>query len=583
MNDFDKQTVICRMHFKKIILKINALNKKQESALFLALLCICLILFSFSKKKPGVISTNKNPKIVNIINFIRLTEPRDAKITEDVLYQTVVSQIGFMRKYKLKGTFLLQYDALMDIRYQELLKKLPSDSFEIGGWWEMPRPFILDAGLKWRGNSSWDPRADVDFATGYSIEERKKLADTYMKQFKNIFGHYPSSVGSWFIDAYTLNYLYTKYGIIASCNCKDQIGTDGYTLWGGYWNQAYYPSLKNAYMPAQNADNQIPVPVFRMLGSDPVRQYDNGLGNERQGVVTLEPVYKFGGGDSAWVHWYFKQFTEGECLNFAYVQAGQENSFTWEAMEKGFNIQMPLIAKLRDENKIKVETLAESGKWFRNNFKVTPATSVTVNDDVKKDDVQTVWYDSRFYRANFLWENGTLQIRDIHLFNENLASSYLTQKSTSTKSEFFTLPFVDGNRWGSPNKLASLFFKVMDNGKELLLKGGKPVISGTGNKLRIVWPVNSQDGAMVLSLDEQTLKIEFTGKKPLEWFLKLSKQANVDLPFKKITLKKAECEFEKMNYDVVAKKGSFGQPTEEAPLFLKPENNQLELELNTLN
>ena len=583
MNDFDKQTVICRMHFKKIILKINALNKKQESALFLALLCICLILFSFSQKKPGVISTNKNPKIVNIINFIRLTEPRDVKITEDVLYQTVVSQIGIMRKYKLKGTFLLQYDALMDIRYQELLKKLPSDSFEIGGWWEMPRPFILDAGLKWRGNSSWDPRADVDFATGYSIEERKKLADTYMKQFKNIFGHYPSSVGSWFIDAYTLNYLYTKYGIIASCNCKDQIGTDGYTLWGGYWNQAYYPSLKNAYMPAQNADNQIPVPVFRMLGSDPVRQYDNGLGNERQGVVTLEPVYKFGGGDSAWVHWYFKQFTEGECLNFAYVQAGQENSFTWDAMEKGFKIQMPLIAKLRDENKIKVETLAESGKWFRNNFKVTPATSVTVNDDVKKDDVQTVWYDSRFYRANFLWENGTLQIRDIHLFNENLASSYLTQKSTSTKSEFFTLPFVDGNRWGSPNKLASLFFKVMDNGKELLLKGGKPVISGTGNKLRIVWPVNSQDGAMVLSLDEQTLKIEFTGKKPLEWFLKLSKQANVDLPFKKITLKKAECEFEKMNYAVVAKKGSFGQPTEEAPLFLKPENNQLELELNTLN
>ena len=159
------------MHFEKIISKIKTMNKKQDSALFLALLCICLILFSFSKKKPGVISTNKNPKIVNIINFIRLTEPRDAKITEDVLYQTVVSQIEFMRKYKLKGTFLLQYDALMDIRYQKLLKKLPSDSFEIGAWWEMPRPFVLDAGLKWRGNSSWDPRADVDFSTGYSIEE----------------------------------------------------------------------------------------------------------------------------------------------------------------------------------------------------------------------------------------------------------------------------------------------------------------------------------------------------------------------------------------------------------------------------
>jgi hypothetical protein len=45
-------------------------------------------------------------------------------------------------------------------------------------------------------------------------------------------------------------------------------------------------------MPAQNEENQIPGSVFRMLGSDPVRQYDEGLGTSRQGVITLEPVYK---------------------------------------------------------------------------------------------------------------------------------------------------------------------------------------------------------------------------------------------------------------------------------------------------
>ena len=115
-------------------------------------------------------------------------------------------------------------------------------------------------------------------------------------------------------------------------------------------------------MPAQNATNQIPVPIFRLLGSDPVRQYDHGLGNERQGVVTLEPVYEKAGGDSTWVHWFFNQFVKGESMEYAYAQAGQENSFTWDAMSKGFEIQMPLIAKLRDENKIKVETLAESGQ-----------------------------------------------------------------------------------------------------------------------------------------------------------------------------------------------------------------------------
>jgi len=284
------------------------------------------------------------PRIVNIINFIRLLEPRDAEVTETVLYATVVKQVEIMEKYKLRGTFLLQYDALMDPRYQKLLKSLPAQSFEIGAWWEIPQPLVENAGMNWRGRYPWDWHADVGFSTGYTPQEREKLVDVYMNDFKKIYGAYPKSVGSWFIDAHTLNYMYQKYGIIASCNCKDQIGTDGYTLWGGYWNQAYYPSLKNAYMPAQHEENQIPVPIFRMLGSDPIRQFDAGLGSNKQGVISLEPVYKGGGGDDAWVNWYFRQFVGGEPMAFAYVQTGQENSFTWDVMAKGFEIQMPLIA-----------------------------------------------------------------------------------------------------------------------------------------------------------------------------------------------------------------------------------------------
>ena len=171
-------------------------------------------------------------------------------------------------------------------------------------------------------------------------------------------------------------------------------------------------------MPAQHTENQIPVPVFRMLGSDPIRQYDNGLGNTRQGVVTLEPVYNFGGGDANWVKWFFTAFANGADLGFNYTQAGQENSFTWSAMEKGFEIQMPLIARLRDEHKIKVETLAASGAWFKQQYKVTPVTSFTVTRDLDGSDCKTIWFDSRFYRTNILWEKGTLRIRDIHLFSQ---------------------------------------------------------------------------------------------------------------------------------------------------------------------
>ena len=279
-----------------------------------------------------------------------------------------------------------------------LLKDLPADAFEIGAWWEIPQPLVENAGFNWRGRYPWDWHADVGFSTGYSPDEREKLADVYMEDFKKIFGYYPKSVGSWFIDAHTLDYLSPKYGIVASCNCKDQIGTDGYTLWGGYWNQAYYPSKKNAYMPAQTRENQIPVPIFRMLGSDPIRQYDAGLGSPSQHVVSLEPVYAKGGGDSAWVHWYFDQFIEGECMEYAYVQVGQENSFTWNRMSKGFGIQLPLIARLRDEKKVRVETLAESGRWFREKFRTTPSTSVTVKEDFNGGTMRTVWFNSRFYR-----------------------------------------------------------------------------------------------------------------------------------------------------------------------------------------
>jgi hypothetical protein len=310
----------------------------------------------------AAVPADHSPRIVNIINFIRLCEPRIEWITEDVLYETVVEQIKTMKKHRLKGTFLLQYDALIDPRYQKLLKGLPAEMFEIGAWWEIPQPLVEKSGYRWRGRFPWDWHADVGFATGYSPKEREKLTDTYMTDFKRIFGTYPKSVGSWFIDAHTLQYMHDRYGIVASCNCKDQIGTDGYTLWGGYWNQGYYPSKKNAYMPAQNAENQIPVPIFRMLGSDPIHQYDSGLGTDRQQVISLEPVYERGGGDADWCRWYFDAFVEGAAMGYGYVQAGQENSFTWKRMSKGFEVQMSMIAGLLNEGKVTVQTLGETGK-----------------------------------------------------------------------------------------------------------------------------------------------------------------------------------------------------------------------------
>lgn len=516
----------------------------------------------------------KNPRIVNIVNFIRLLEPRDSAITQDVLFQTVVNQVELMKKYHLKGSFLLQYDALMDKRYQALLKSLPADQFEIGGWWEIPQPLVEKAGMHWRGRYPWDWHADVGFSTGYTPAEREKLVDVYMADFKALFGYYPQSMASWFIDEHSLQYMYDKYQIVASANCKDQYGTDGYTLWGGYWNQAYYPSRKNAFMPAQHEDQQIPVPVFRMLGSDPVRQYDFSLGNNRQGVVTLEPVYPEAGGSEAWINWFLDELVNGASMAFAYTQAGQENSFTWPAMAKGLELQFPRIAALRDSQRVEVQTLAESGKWFREQFKTTPPTAVTVNKDLGSSDKKTTWFNSRFYRVNLLWEKGSLRFRDIHLFDEGLASLYLDKPVTSNECYFFSLPVVDGYLWTTnANDMAGLWW-VDDKGNTV--KGGDPVISDhKAGELTIDWPV--EKGKVRMTLTERTLSIEQSGK-PMQLLLKAAKEDQ--LPFTEVQGKTIKAIFQQRPYAISLKKGKAQMLKGTRRFMVIPENGKIEFDFS---
>jgi hypothetical protein len=263
----------------------------------------------------------QSPRIVNIYNFIRNSDYRLSN-SQDLLYEATSRQMEMLKEAGLPATWAVQYDALINPRYQRLLKEEIGKGDEVGGWWELPEALVRRAGIAWRGKHEWDSQANVGFSPGYTPVERKKLVDVYMAEFRRVFGVYPRTVGSWYIDEVTLAYMGEKYGVIASCNCKDQIGTDGYTLWGGYWSGAYYPSRVNAYMPAQTRAGQIDVPIFRMLGSDPIYQYGTA---ER--ITTLEPVYPWAGGSEQWVKWFFDQMIHEPCLAFAYAQAGQENSF----------------------------------------------------------------------------------------------------------------------------------------------------------------------------------------------------------------------------------------------------------------
>ena len=93
--------------------------KKFNPRLFFTFIAFICMLFGFDVQA----QTPSQPRIVNIINFIRLLEPRDpVYYSEDKLFQCVENQISDLKEKQLPATFLIQYDALITPRYQELLK-----------------------------------------------------------------------------------------------------------------------------------------------------------------------------------------------------------------------------------------------------------------------------------------------------------------------------------------------------------------------------------------------------------------------------------------------------------------------------
>ena len=502
------------------------------------------------------VAVTNQPRIVNLYCFVRDQDFRTAN-SQQVLYQTTVQQLQLFKQANLPATFALQYDALMDTNYQALFKQQLGSNDELAAWWEIPQELVEAAGLVWRGAQEWDPTANVDFSCGYSPAERIKLVDTYMAGFKSIFGYYPKTVGSWYIDEVTLSYMATNYGVVASCNCKDQIGTDSYTIWGSYWNQAYYPSLLNAYMPAQTRAGQINLPIFRMLGSDPIYQY--GI----SGVITLEPVYPNAGGSADWVAWFMNNLVMQPSLAFAYAQAGQENDIDggWNSQGPGLTRQVALFAAQAQAGQIQVQTLATTGQWFRNHFSVTPPTSIVALDDWQNQNRKTVWYNSRYYRLNVLWQSGGFFIRDLHCFDENVSSGTHTNGLTSPNFDLETLPVMDGGMWSGSGTNAVGMWPVLvaTNGTTSnLTASGAPVVMETSPTDLNIQQSLGGGGILSMACSESNLTVSGVDAQgqPLHWALNLIGGAQQQATVQTVSSTSVAYQFNGVNYQLQVAPGT---------------------------
>lgn len=406
-------------------------------------------------------------KIVNIMNFVRAG---DHRITYEELFGTFIKEIELCRNYSMPYTFMLQYDAIANHEYVEAIINNSDDpNMEVGVWFEMAQEQVEKAGLKWNGRPGyrWDWYVNPGMLMAYTLPQREALIDELMERFFSAFGYYPRSVGSWLLDGHSVEYMIKKYNVECFVICREQFGTDGYTLWGGYYNQGYYPSKKNIFMPAQTMEEQLGAPVFRLLGPDPIYQYDLGLdehfcASEIQHVHTLEPFWDCGK-NPEWVDWYLHTNFEMEDMGFSYTQTGQENSFLWSGFGDALKMQLDKIKKGVIENRWEVATLRDTARRFREAYTLTPATSITALSDWKNEGRQSVWFNCRFYRTNFYRINGFVGIRDIHLFDENHPERYMDTPAGGKSAIYDTLPLVDGYRWGGNDIHSILYLSNQDN------------------------------------------------------------------------------------------------------------------------
>ena len=390
-------------------------------------------------------------KIVNVMNFVRQIDERFENSTERLLNLTT-EQLRLVNEYKVDNTFLLQYDTICDDRFVQLLKNEATETTELGLWYEIVEPLTSACNIPYRSERGW--KWDWHIIPGYSMAytpvQRELLIDEAMRKFREVFGYYPRTVAGWVLDTHTLNHLAKNYNISAVAICRDQANTDAYTLLGGYFNQAYYPSINNIFTPAQSSEMQTNIPVFRLLGPCPIHNYDNNkysseefasLG-KKSSCFTLEPCWYMGSTEHI-TTWMFDTYYTNESLGFSYAQIGQENSFISRKDQVLAGMRMQ-IEQLLDRADVLFKTMGDTGELFKQTYpKTTPPTSVVALDNFDSTDVQSVYYDCKNYTANLFRFEDKIFFRNLFLFDDRIKDLYFEKSCTTFDAIYENLPIVD--------------------------------------------------------------------------------------------------------------------------------------------
>lgn len=367
---------------------------------FLKWSLVLLIIFSRFIFVPDIIRAEENQlgcsnRYLTLINPVRSRE-----LWPNKNLSHLTDQYNIIKSHNFPATWLIQYDVLSDRELLDQIKSFDS-SQEKGVFLEISKSLAERAKVIYPYDKPWyDPGAV--FLSGYSQSERRQLIDTLFRDFKKEFGFYPKSVGAWWIDSYSLNYLKKKYNISSALIVADQKTTDNYAVWGQWWGVPYYPSKANILNPASSLSNKQNVVILQWAQRHPLLGFGSGY-NSSYSLQANDYTLLNENED------FFKKLVDVylDCKN----PVGQITIGIETGMEsaKFINEYQKQLEYLSEESGIKALTMDEFAKVFADIYPEFPdSSSITYKDSSWAMDTQK--------RVN-------LKFNETIFYNQNLAFS----------------------------------------------------------------------------------------------------------------------------------------------------------------
>lgn len=359
-------------------------------------------------------------------SYISIVNPqRIAPYTKDPV-KSFTAEYFEIEKRSLPATWPVTYDVLLHENFVRALKNLDSKQ-ELGLFLEVTPSFAKDANVIYNQTNSWH-RANSLFTTGYRQQDRVKLIDTVFKKFKDTFGYYPTSVGAWYIDSFSLEYMQKKYKITASINMSDQYDLDGYQLWGSPWSTPYYPSKINAAAPGD-----LDVLMLRWAPREPLNGYQTHSNIANPHGTGLTPSL-FSLQDFATINLPLSYFTnllkvyaiKKPYNEFGHAVIGLEGELEPTVYASFYASVLNVASKMQNKNEVKIVTMKDFAKWYKNNVSEN-IHIIESSDLVNGVDETAYWVQTPHYRIGFVSnaKTNTTKIVDLRMYQKNFEEPFL--------------------------------------------------------------------------------------------------------------------------------------------------------------